>query len=118
MSKTKTVRPRRVPERTCIACRRGDAKRQLVRLVRNVSGGVEIDLTGKKPGRGAYLCRDQACWLTALKRRSIEHSLKTTLTADDRAGIESFVATLTQAPAQSPEGKDGDVASAPVSEPG
>ena len=49
-------RPRHIPQRTCVACRQTGAKRQLVRVVRAPDGSVTIDPTGKRSGRGAYLC--------------------------------------------------------------
>jgi predicted RNA-binding protein YlxR (DUF448 family) len=52
----KGLRPKHVPRRTCVACRETDAKRQLIRLVRTPEGTVEVDPTGKRNGRGAYLC--------------------------------------------------------------
>jgi len=48
----------------------------MVRLVRTAEGEVEIDITGKKEGRGAYICRDRACWEKALKSQQLEHALK------------------------------------------
>ena len=48
----------------------------MVRLVRTPVGDVEIDTSGKKEGRGAYLCRDWACWEKALKGKQLEHALK------------------------------------------
>jgi predicted RNA-binding protein YlxR (DUF448 family) len=69
-------RAKRIPERTCIACRRKRAKGELTRIVRTADGGVEVDLRGKKAGRGAYLCRVRECWVTGLKRRAIQRGLK------------------------------------------
>lgn len=83
-------RPKRVPQRTCIACRQVAGKRQLVRLVRTPAGAVEVDPTGKKNGRGAYLHADPACWDAALKRKALQHALKTELTEEDRAGLALF----------------------------
>jgi len=80
-----TARP--VPQRTCLACRSVKAKRELVRLVRNSEGCIEIDATGKKEGRGAYICPDLACWEKALKGRQLERSLRCSLTPADRAGL-------------------------------
>lgn len=48
----------------------------MVRLVRTAEGSVEIDISGKKVGRGTYLCRDWACWEKALKGNQLEHVLK------------------------------------------
>jgi predicted RNA-binding protein YlxR (DUF448 family) len=49
----------------------------MVRLCRTQGGEIEIDISGKKEGRGAYLCRDWKCWETALKGKQLEHALKT-----------------------------------------
>lgn len=85
---------RHVPERTCVACRMVRPKRDLVRIVRTPTGVVEIDPSGKKTGRGAYLCRAQHCWTRALQRRLLSKALKTEVPAPDRAALERFVATL------------------------
>ena len=74
---------RTVPQRTCAACRQGKDKREMVRLVRNPAGAVEIDTSGKKEGRGAYLCRDHACWEKALKGNFLEHALKCKVNRND-----------------------------------
>jgi len=79
-------RPRRrkhVPQRTCVVCRTARPKRELVRIVRLSSPGAEgtvvVDETGKRSGRGAYLCRQQVCWKTALTQRQLERALKVTI---------------------------------------
>lgn len=59
-------------------------KREMLRLVRVADGRVEVDPTGKKPGRGAYLCGSSACWEAGLKKGRLEHVLRTTLTGGDR----------------------------------
>jgi hypothetical protein len=56
----------------------------LVRLVRTPENDVEIDIGGKKKGRGAYLCPVRACWEKALKGNQLEHALRTSLTQDNR----------------------------------
>src|SRR5438128_74737 len=83
-----------VPQRTCIACRTTGAKRGLVRIVRTVEGRVEVDETGKKPGRGAYLCNTRDCWDVALKRKALEYALKTPITVEDKAALQSYAAAL------------------------
>jgi len=104
--KTAAPRARHVPQRTCIACRRSDAKRGLIRLVRGPDGHVGVDATGKRPGRGAYLCHDRACWEAAVKRRAIERALKLEqLPPDDRTALLDYARTLSvAAPAESPVG--------------
>lgn len=69
-------RPRHVPQRTCVACRQTSAKRQLERIVRLTDGHVALDPTGKRPGRGAYLCDSPACWTAALRRGVLPRALK------------------------------------------
>ncbi|MDQ3928317.1 MAG: YlxR family protein [Chloroflexota bacterium] len=98
MTKTsKSQRPRHIPQRTCVACRTTGAKRGLVRVVRTVGGTVEVDETGKKAGRGAYLCREQSCWDKALKGKVLEYALKTAITAEDKASLQDYAAALPSA---------------------
>lgn len=90
--------PVRLPQRTCIACRSTSGKREFVRIVRTAAG-VEVDLTGKKQGRGAYLHPTPDCWETALKKGRVEAALKTKLTPDDRLRLNEFRNALGQATA-------------------
>ena len=73
---TRGTRPRHVPQRTCVACRQTGAKRQLVRVVRAPDGSVTIDVSGKRSGRGAYLCATAECWQAGLKRGVLPRALK------------------------------------------
>jgi predicted RNA-binding protein YlxR (DUF448 family) len=68
--------PRHVPQRTCVACRQTNAKRQLVRVVRAPDGSVTIDPSGRRSGRGAYLCSTSECWDAGLKRGVLSRALK------------------------------------------
>jgi uncharacterized protein len=99
-------RPRRVPQRTCVACRRVEGKRQLIRIVRTPAGTVEVDPTGRKNGRGAYLHADPACWETAFKRKALQHALKTELGDADRAALEAYGASLEPVPEGAPAAKE------------
>ena len=65
-------------------------KQELIRLVRISDESVEVDISGKKAGRGAYLCPSQECWKFGLKGSQLEHSLKTTLTQDNREQLIRF----------------------------
>jgi uncharacterized protein len=80
--------PRRIPQRTCVACRTTRPKRELVRVVRAPDGSVSFDASGRAAGRGAYLCADGACWSAALKKSSIERALSATLPAEMRVQLE------------------------------
>lgn len=82
---------RHVPRRTCIACRRVQDKKELVRLVSSADGTTEADATWKKPGRGAYLCRDIRCWEEGLKGNRLNHALKTGITRENRAGLLEWI---------------------------
>jgi uncharacterized protein len=93
--KAKGPRPKHVPQRTCIACRKVDSKRGLTRIVRGADGRVSVDTSGKRPGRGAYLCAERGCWETALKRTAIERALKIEqLDSEDRQQIQAYAAAL------------------------
>ncbi len=93
--KIKAPRPKHVPTRTCIACRKVDAKRGLQRLVRVDGDHVVVDPTGKRPGRGAYLCAERGCWEHALKRAAIERALKIAqLAPEDREALRIHGAAL------------------------
>ena len=68
---------KKVPERKCTGCGEKKAKNELIRIVRLPDeGGVELDRTGKKSGRGAYLCKNPACLKKAKKARRLETSLE------------------------------------------
>jgi predicted RNA-binding protein YlxR (DUF448 family) len=78
------MRRKHVPQRTCIVCREVKAKRDLVRLVRTPEGALVVDETGKRNGRGAYLCRQRTCWETALKGGQISRALKMEIGEQDK----------------------------------
>ena len=84
------MRTEHLPQRTCIACRQKKEKTALVRLVRTSDGSVEVDLSTRKPGRGAYLCRQKDCWELALKGNRLEHALRTKLGNDDRQALLTY----------------------------
>ena len=88
---TKTpLPPKHLPRRTCVGCGAVTVKRALIRIVRTPEGRVLPDPTGKKAGRGAYLCADQKCWEQAVKRGRLERSLKAHLSVEDIEGLRSF----------------------------
>ena len=63
---------KKIPSRQCIGCMTSRPKKELVRVVRAPSGEISIDLVGKKPGRGAYLCPDPDCLTKAKKKKALE----------------------------------------------
>ena len=77
------------PVRTCVACRQEAGKRELVRLVREPSGGVRIDPTGRAGGRGAYLHRDPDCIEQGRRRGAVARALKATVPDEVWAALVS-----------------------------
>lgn len=99
MTKTASKQPKKqkhIPLRTCVACRETKPKRELLRVVRTPEPDIHvlIDATGKKSGRGAYICARYSCWDTAIKKKRLEQEFELTLSPEDRAGLDAFVATL------------------------
>ncbi len=83
-----------IPQRTCIACREVKPKRQLIRLVYTVNGTAEVDPSGKKAGRGAYLCHSPDCWEKALKKGRLEQALRKKISAENQARLVEFSRVL------------------------
>lgn len=67
---------KKIPYRTCIGCQGKKPKRELLRIIRTPEGKVEIDETGKKSGRGAYLCYNMACFREAMKKKKMAKALQ------------------------------------------
>jgi len=94
------MRPKHVPQRTCVACRQVKSKRELIRVVRASDGKVFVDETGKANGRGAYLCRDCACWEKAVGQphrassSPLARSLKVALSEADRTALLGWAQRL------------------------
>lgn len=86
------LKKRKIPLRICIGCQQQKNKRELIRVVRTPAGQVELDPTGKKAGRGTYLCRCHSCFKAALTNKRIERSLKHPVSL---AVIESLTEQLT-----------------------
>jgi hypothetical protein len=88
------VKSKSLPQRTCIACRQVREKKGLVRLVSTEDGIAEIDVLGKKPGRGAYLCPRRTCWELALRKNRLDYALRTRLRDDNRQTLREYIHSL------------------------
>ena len=66
----------KIPLRTCIGCKCKKPKKEMIRIIRTPDGKIEIDETGKKSGRGAYICGDVKCLDIVLRENSLKKSLK------------------------------------------
>ncbi len=91
MAMARMMRPRKVPIRSCVACRISGDKRNLVRVVRTPSGEVVADRTGKMPGRGAYICPTAACLRRAVKEKRLSRALRTEIPEEAIEELEKSV---------------------------
>ncbi|MDD3429733.1 MAG: YlxR family protein [Oscillospiraceae bacterium] len=67
---------KKIPMRKCVGCNEGFAKKDLVRVVRSNEGEISLDLTGKKSGRGAYICPNATCLAKAKKAKRLERAFE------------------------------------------
>jgi predicted RNA-binding protein YlxR (DUF448 family) len=88
------ARPRKQPQRSCIACRTRRDQRELIRFVRTAGAGdaprVQVDERGRASGRGAYLCAEAACWASALDGDVLQRALRGPVTSEDRDTLRAF----------------------------
>jgi predicted RNA-binding protein YlxR (DUF448 family) len=89
-----TVKSKHLAQRTCIGCRQVKEKKALIRLASTEKGIVEIDASGKKPGRGAYLCPTRTCWESALTKNRLDYALRTKIRDDNRQGLLEYSRNL------------------------
>ncbi len=94
------MKPRKIPLRRCSGCGESRPKRELVRVVRAADGAVSLDLTGKKPGRGAYVCPRAACLAKARKAKRIERALEVSIPEDV---YDAMTAEITRAETEAAE---------------
>jgi len=88
------AKSKHLPQRTCISCQQIKEKKALIRLVRIESGVIEVDISGKNPGRGAYLCPNKVCWELALKKNRLEYALRTKLSNDNSQILTEYIHNL------------------------
>ena len=81
------MKQRKIPMRMCVGCREMKPKRELLRVVRSPEGEITFDLTGRKPGRGAYVCRSAECLKRAIKQRQLERAFECPLGEETHASL-------------------------------
>ena len=81
------MKPRKVPLRLCVGCQQMKPKKELLRIVRTPEGAVVIDPTGKKAGRGAYLCPQVECLERAVQGRRLDKALATSIGPEVEASL-------------------------------
>lgn len=81
--------PKKIPMRQCLGCREMKPKRELIRAVKSPEGEISLDFRGKKPGRGAYVCPNQACLAKARKGRGLERAFSMAIPAEVYEALEA-----------------------------
>lgn len=85
------MQQRKIPLRRCMGCNESKPKKELVRVVRSPQGEISLDLVGKKPGRGAYLCPSVQCFAKARKAKRLERALETQIPPEVYESIEQEI---------------------------
>lgn len=80
---------KKIPERQCLGCNEHKPKRELLRVVRSPEGEISLDFTGKKSGRGAYICPSAACLKKARKSKRIDNALGVTISEEVYDSMEA-----------------------------
>ena len=88
------MKPKKIPLRMCVGCRESKPKRELIRVVRAPDGTLSMDPIGKKPGRGAYVCRSEECLKRAIKQKQLERQLEVQLTEEVAQQLQATIAAL------------------------
>lgn len=91
------MKTKKSPERLCLGCRESHPKRELLRIVRSPEGEYAVDLTGKKPGRGAYICPKLSCLEAVRKNHGLERSFRGQVAPEVYQSLAQALADLSQA---------------------
>jgi predicted RNA-binding protein YlxR (DUF448 family) len=83
------MKVKKIPQRMCVGCKEKKAKKELLRIVRTPEQDVLVDLTGKKSGRGAYICPNNECLKKAIKTKSLQKALETDITPNIITDLEN-----------------------------
>ncbi len=82
-----TAKQKKIPQRLCLGCQAVRPKKEMARIVRSPEGEFSVDFTGKKPGRGAYVCPEPACFDAAVKRRQFAKAFQGPVDAETLAAL-------------------------------
>lgn len=85
------MKTRKIPMRMCLGCQQMKPKKELLRVVRTPEGAVELDPTGKRNGRGAYLCPDLNCFRVAVKERRFRKAFGVDVDPEVFANLEGKI---------------------------
>lgn len=87
---------KKVPERKCVGCGVSKEKKALIRVVRDPEGNIFLDATGKKSGRGAYLCPDPMCFKKARKSKRLDGNLNSVIPEEIYERLEAEILSVTK----------------------
>ena len=85
---------KKIPMRQCVGCHEMKAKRDMIRVIKTPENEIVLDATGRKNGRGAYICADPECLRLARKSKGLERSLKTAIPQEVYESLEKEMSTL------------------------
>ncbi len=85
------MKNKKKPTRTCMACNTQKEKQDLLRIVKSKEGIVEVDLTGKKSGRGAYICKSEECLDKVIKSKRLQRVLETEISDELYESIRGVI---------------------------
>ena len=88
------MKPKKIPMRMCVGCREMKPKKELLRVVRSPEGEISFDLTGRKPGRGAYVCHSRECLLRAVKQKQLERTFASPISDEVRDALTAQIESL------------------------
>ena len=85
------MKPKKIPMRMCVGCREMKPKKELLRVIRSPEGEISFDLTGRKPGRGAYVCHSSECLLRAIKQKQLERTFSAPISDEIRDALAAQI---------------------------
>ena len=98
------MKPKKIPMRLCLGCGEMKPKREMLRVVKTKEGEVSLDITGKKGGRGGYLCLNPGCLEKAMKARRLERSLSCQVGGDVYDALQQQLDEIARSDDHLPEG--------------
>ena len=85
---------KKIPLRKCVACNEMKEKKEMIRVIKTPENEIMLDATGRKNGRGAYICADLVCLRLARKNKGLERFLKTAIPQEVYESLEKEMSTL------------------------
>ena len=82
------MKQKKIPMRQCCGCNEMKTKSELVRVVKSPEGDISLDLTGRKNGRGAYICKNLDCFTLAIKKKAFVRAFGENISEETKQGIE------------------------------